>query len=150
LIGSRGPQGGVEGQVIDFALGGTGLDVPAALALGVCVRSSPAFLAADLVERIFEFAWGESLPDLGLFPAIPPVSLARVEDALRGWLRGQLFSVLAKNLLAYPFFFSLVASSLVAGSGSPVVEAAPCNCSMRSCRSSIDISACWKGPRLMR
>ncbi len=82
LEGGGGAEGGVEGDVVGLAVGGAGLDVAAALALGVGARAAPGVLAGQLVERGVELARVEGLADLDLLAAVPPVGVLVVENRL--------------------------------------------------------------------
>jgi hypothetical protein len=76
-------QRGIESEVICLALGRAGLDIPAALALRVGTRASPAVAAAQFIECGIELARVESFADFNLFAPIPPVRISSIENTLR-------------------------------------------------------------------
>ena len=80
-----GTERGVEGQVADLVpLGQAGLDVAAALAVGLGARAATGLLARQPVELGIQTARGKFLGAGDLLPALPPVPfLRRVGDRLR-------------------------------------------------------------------
>jgi len=51
LEGRGSAQCGIKGQIIGFSVGRAGLDVPAALAIGLCLRSASAMGTHHVIER---------------------------------------------------------------------------------------------------
>jgi hypothetical protein len=100
LIGSCCAQSGVKGQVVCPPIGGPGLDIAAAFALGMRARSPPAQAARDPVERIFDFAWGKTGADFDFLSAVPPVGADLVKDVLSGGFGRRFFRVFADRLAA--------------------------------------------------
>jgi hypothetical protein len=74
---------GIESDIICLALRWARLDVPAALALGVGARAAATAAAAYLIQRGIQLARIEGITNFNLFTPIPPVSVARIENALR-------------------------------------------------------------------
>jgi hypothetical protein len=72
-VGSSRPDGGVEGNVIGFAVGRAGLDVAPPLALGAGAAAASALPPGEFVDRGIEaFSDLELFPDPGLLAAFPP------------------------------------------------------------------------------
>jgi len=96
-VGGSRPDGGVEGDVVGFAVGRAGLDVPSALALGAGAAAASALPPGELVDRGIE-ALGdlELLPDRGLLPAFPPPLVGMGKGVLSGWLRGAAGGILLR------------------------------------------------------
>ena len=97
LMGGRGADGGIEGDVGGFAVGRPGLNVTSPLAIGTCLAATTALAARQLVEvgikppLDFELSAG-----FGLLAALPPVrgvvvlELRLLRQLLRGRFRGFL------------------------------------------------------------
>ena len=119
------------------------MNVTPAFPFSMRARSAPGMMAGQFVEGGIEYARFKSLADLDLFTAVPPVSILWTEDSLLGGRFGirRLVGVFLIGGFSYDFFFTdPVSGSFSAGSeGSPSVDD-PCNCSMRSCNCSGEIS----------
>ena len=88
-MGGSRPDGGVEGDVVGFAVGRAGLDVPSALALGAGAAAASALPPGELVDRSIQTLGDlELLPDLGLVTPLPPPLIGVGKGVLPGWLRG--------------------------------------------------------------
>jgi hypothetical protein len=77
-MGRGGAQGGIEGQIAHLVtLRQAGLDVPAALAVGLGARPPAGLLARQPVELGVEPAWGKLRRTADLLAAFPPVGVVR-------------------------------------------------------------------------
>jgi hypothetical protein len=118
LVGCRSPDGGIEGDIGGFAIRWTGLDVAAALALGLGPRTTPGLPASEPVDGGVDITGCKYFPGFCFFAALPPIGIARIEDILPGgFRRGLLLRLLVCNAWSYltGFFFSSASESCGAG-----------------------------------
>jgi hypothetical protein len=83
----RGPEGGIKGDVVGFAMGRARLDVATALAVGARAGAAPAAAPADAVNGVIKLAGGKSFARTDFLPAVPPVGVQGLEDILLGRIR---------------------------------------------------------------
>ena len=69
------PEGGVKGQVVGLFVGRAGLNIAAALAIGISVRAASRMVAHHLVERGIQAARLKNLAGFGFCATLPPGSV---------------------------------------------------------------------------
>jgi hypothetical protein len=107
LVRRGGAQCSIESQIINLTPRRARLNVAAAFAFRVGMRTTTSFAASEFVERSIQAARGERLSHLDLFSPLPPTSIAGIENVLPGRInQSMVVRLFGLCVLAYPFFFS--------------------------------------------